>query len=243
MFWTPSDKYRKRWLPARDRPPARERIPTPSPKPTTSPSTDTPAVETSDGRRIHPGFPGRDIYGRILSKPYWGQLPDELRGNQYGRIFTKSKVNRQCRICGALFEGQVTQRYCSPHCKRRAAEQKKVNARKVTPRTLSLGMRESLSIYNRSERDPKAYDPSKPWHEQPKPGPVLLLPLSTELEDALAALLSRPLREIVAPTSQPPLLAKGKEIYAGREDRLIHDLLLGALRSIVRNAGRKRSRK
>ncbi len=85
-----------------------------------------------------------------------------------------------------------------------AAELKKANARKVAPRTLSPQMREALAIYPNREKDPKAYNPAKEWYTQ-TPAPGLMLPLSDELEDALAALLSRPLRELVDPTSAPTL--------------------------------------
>jgi hypothetical protein len=199
-------------------------------------------------RGLHPTLPGRDRQGRLLPKPWWDQAPEAIRRGTRGRVFSRTKAHMcRCRVCDAIFEGYRNSRYCSPVC-RRKAQVARDRARgiirqgktiRVLQKAFSDDQRRMLPLYNR-RHDERAYDPAKPWHLQPPPPPGLMVPLSDELEDALARLLEQHRyvieQRLGKPSSELRYMGAPATV-AGFYDRLLHDALLGAIQGLLNEIG------
>lgn len=199
--------------------------------------------EGQDVRDPHPKIRGRDTRGRYLGGDQWvppaNYRPFGSPGNRGGGFPRGSlKRNRllRCRHCGAIYENWAQVRYCSKHC-RLAAREKRRRDRGLTKR-MRLGQMRRLTPFQRhwfyaTERPD---DPLKSRFEQTQI-PVLGIPLSAQLEDALAHLIvytRGDANRLLASIPDRPL-SRDREAVATHSayERSVHDLLLWALRVAI----------
>jgi len=188
-------------------------------------------------------LPGRDCSGRILRRGEeggWDSLPSTFKAPNRGKAFSfKKKRLVRCWHCSSLFEGWGRVRYCSARCSRNAKTKRRCERfGGHEPGTLHhhLSHPDAILIPRRKRQPVRDRDGMlTPEH----PGWELAIPMSVDLTDALARLLIAGF--FPETSSETPLLHWDGEGAVPVPkvhiwDRFLHDLLLGALRKVIKGS-------
>jgi hypothetical protein len=189
---------------------------------------------------------GRDSKGRFLSGKRH-MLPASCQRPTLGKTW-HPRPNRLvwCRECCALSLGLARQRYCSPRCRQRVAMRRYRSRKRGVPserrRYRLASIPDGLRVVKRPYAEGLG---AAPWWQQPDPGRAVLVPLTPELEDAIVRVMHpRSGYPVVSgyraklpfgwqPPGVAPSPAAAKVPNESEWERLLHDVLLGALRRVV----------